>query len=137
MENLSITEGIRQNLLSATKWLKFLTIMGCIGTGLLLIAGGAVLILSHSYSDTFTGILSVLMTLLYIYPIVKSFELIKNIREAMDNASQMSLEASSANVKSLLRYFGILLIVFLSCYVLLFVYVMIMAALFPQQFGVL
>ena len=39
MENLRITEYIQQNLLSATKWLKFMTILGIIGVALVFIAG--------------------------------------------------------------------------------------------------
>ena len=61
-----------------------------------------------------------LLTLLYIYPIKKSFDLIKNTREAMNNASQTSLEDASANFKSILKYFGILAIVCMAIYAMIF-----------------
>ena len=39
----------------------------------------------------------------------------------MGNASQMGLEQAAANVKSILKYFGILSIVCLSIYALIFI----------------
>lgn len=39
MENLRITENIQNNLLTATKWLKFMTILGTVGVALFFIIG--------------------------------------------------------------------------------------------------
>ncbi|MBR6804150.1 MAG: hypothetical protein IKM57_04510 [Paludibacteraceae bacterium] len=113
MENLRITENIQKNLLSATKWLKFMTILGTVGVALLFIIG-IVLFFIPTYDGVpgaVYGAIYILLTLLYFYPIKKSFDLIKNTREAMGNASQMGLEQAAANVKSILKYFGILSIV--------------------------
>ena len=123
MENLRITENIQNNLLTATKWLKFMTILGTVGVALFFIIG-IVLLFIPTYDGVpgaLYGVIYMLLTLLYFYPIKKSFDLIKNTREAMGNASQMGLEQAAANVKSILKYFGILSIVCLSIYALLFV----------------
>lgn len=123
MENLRITENIQKNLLSATKWLKFMTILGTVGVALLFIIG-IVLFFIPTYDGVpgaVYGAIYMLLTLLYFYPIKKSFDLIKNTRDAMGNASQMSLEQAAANVKSILKYFGILSIVCLSIYALIFI----------------
>ena len=123
MENLRITENIQSNLLSAAKWLKFMTILSTVGVALFFIIG-IVLLFIPTYDGVpgaLYGVIYMLLTLLYFYPIKKSFDLIKNTREAMGNASQMGLEQAAANVKSILKYFGILSIVCLSIYALLFV----------------
>lgn len=123
MENLRITENIQSNLLSATKWLKFMTILGTVGVALLFIIG-IVLLFIPTYDGVpgaLYGVIYMLLTLLYFYPIKKSFDLIKNTREAMGNASQMGLEQAAANVKSILKYFGILSIVCLSIYALILI----------------
>ena len=123
MENLRITENIQNNLLTATKWLKFMTILGTVGVALLFIIG-IVLLFIPTYDGVpgaVYGAIYILLTLLYFYPIKKSFDLIKNTRDAMGNASQMGLEQAAANVKSILKYFGILSIVCLSIYALIFI----------------
>lgn len=123
MENLRITENIQSNLLSATKWLKFMTILGTVGVALLFIIG-IVLLFIPTYDGVpgaLYGVIYMLLTLLYFYPIKKSFDLIKNTREAMGNASQVGLEQAAANVKSILKYFGILSIVCLSIYALILI----------------
>lgn len=123
MENLRITENIQNNLLTATKWLKFMTILSTVGVALFFIIG-IVLLFIPTYDGVpgaLYGVIYMLLTLLYFYPIKKSFDLIKNTRDAMGNASQMGLEQAAANVKSILKYFGILSIVCLSIYAMLFV----------------
>lgn len=123
MENLRITENIQNNLLTATKWLKFMTILGTVGVALFFIIG-IVLLFIPTYDGVpgaLYGVIYMLLTLLYFYPIKKSFDLIKNTREAMGNASQMGLEQAAANVKSILKYFGILSIVCLSIYALILI----------------
>ena len=123
MENLRITENIQNNLLTATKWLKFMTILSTVGVALFFIIGIVLLFIPTNGRDpgALFGVIYMLLTLLYFYPIKKSFDLIKNTRDAMGNASQMGLEQAAANVKSILKYFGILSIVCLSIYALLFV----------------
>ena len=123
MENLRITENIQNNLLSATKWLKFMTILSTVGVALFFIIG-IVLLFIPTYDGVpgaLYGVIYMLLTLLYFYPIKKSFDLIKNTREAMGNASQVGLEQAAANVKSILKYFGILSIVCLSIYALILI----------------
>ena len=123
MENLRITENIQNNLLTATKWLKFMTILGTVGVALFFIIG-IVLLFIPTYDGVpgaLYGVIYMLLTLLYFYPIKKSFDLIKNTREAMGNASQMGLEQAAANVTSILKYFGILSIVCLSIYALILI----------------
>ena len=123
MENLRITENIQNKLLTATKWLKFMTILGTVGVALFFIIG-IVLLFIPTYDGVpgaLYGVIYMLLTLLYFYPIKKSFDLIKNTREAMGNASQMGLEQAAANVKSILKYFGILSIVCLSIYALILI----------------
>ena len=123
MENLRITENIQNNLLTATKWLKFMTILITVGVALFFIIV-IVLLFIPTYDGVpgaLYGVIYMLLTLLYFYPIKKSFDLIKNTREAMGNASQMGLEQAAANVKSILKYFGILSIVCLSIYALIFI----------------
>lgn len=123
MENLRITENIQNNLLTATKWLKFMTILSTVGVALFFIIGIVLLFITtyDGVPGALYGVIYMLLTLLYFYPIKKSFDLIKNTRDAMGNASQMGLEQAAANVKSILKYFGILSIVCLSIYALILI----------------
>ncbi|MBR6190916.1 MAG: hypothetical protein IKQ68_01970, partial [Prevotella sp.] len=74
MENLRITENIQNNLLTATKWLKLMTILGTVGVALLFIIG-IVLLFIPTYDGVpgaVYGAIYILLTLLYFYPIKKS-----------------------------------------------------------------
>ena len=118
MENLKITESIQQNLLSAVKWLKFLTILGTIGMVLIALCGVVSLFLPSYIGGTVMALMYFVICGLYYYPIKKGYDIVRSTRDAMNNASQDSLELCADNVKSVLKYFGILNIVLLSLYAL-------------------
>ena len=118
MENLKITESIQQNLLSAVKWLKFLTILGTIGMVLIALCGVVSLFLPSYTGGTVMALMYFVICGLYYYPIKKGYDIVSSTRDAMNNASQDSLELCADNVKSVLKYLGILNIVLLSLYAL-------------------
>lgn len=118
MECLIITESVKQNLLSATKWLKFLTVLGTISLVLMLIAAIACLFIPDNEEGAVFGVIYLVICALYFYPLKKCYSITRTIRDAMDNDSQDSLEICADNVRTLLKYLGILAIVLIVSYVL-------------------
>lgn len=118
MENLKMTNSIAENLLTATKWLKFLNIVAAVGVALVVIAG-----LFMAVSGAPQGLLLLVSYMIaagiYAYPLIKSFSLVSNIREAINSDSQNALESAAENFKSLLKYMGVLTIVVLCLYVVI------------------
>ena len=129
MENLKITESIQQNLLSAVKWLKFLTILGTIGMVLIALCGVISLFLPSYTGGTAMALKSFVICGLYYYPIKKGYDIVSSTRDAMNNASQDSLELCVDNLKSVLKYFGILKFVVLSLFALYVLCVLVALAL--------
>ena len=123
MENLRITESIKENLLTAAKWLKFLTVVSIVGVALVALMAMIIPFLAASQ-----GILLFFVYMaiaIYIYPIVKCLKIVESTRNAMNNASQVDLETAAASLKSLLKYIGILCIIVLSLYALIFFFAVI------------
>ncbi|MDO4460950.1 MAG: hypothetical protein Q4C30_00445 [Bacteroidia bacterium] len=121
MENLKITETIKNYLLSSTKWLKFLTIVAVVATAILLIAA-LILIASGIPQTTILGIAYLILVGLYVYPIIKCFNIICHTRKALKEASQDSLESAADNLHSLLKFLGILTIIVISLYIVIFLF---------------
>lgn len=129
MENLTITEGIRSKMLSSMKWLQFLTILSCIGVAILLFIALVMFALGNiveepglsGLSGGLLGSIYLIIAAIYIYPIKKHFDLISNTRKAMIEDSQVGLEESANNLHAILKFCGILAIIAICLYFLIFV----------------
>lgn len=133
MENLIITESIKNSLLAASKWLNFLTILAIIGAAFIGIAGICLLLIPMAGMERSgaigIGIIYIILALVYIYPIKKSLSAIRNTQDALYASRQESLDTAATNIHELLRYLGIMSIVILSIYLLIFIIAMVIAAL--------
>lgn len=133
MENLIITESIKNSLLAASKWLNFLTILAIIGAAFIGIAGICLLLIPMAGMERAgaigIGIIYIILALIYIYPIKKSLSAIRNTQDALYASRQESLDTAATNIHELLRYLGIMSIVILSIYLLIFIIAMVIAAL--------
>lgn len=134
MENLIITESIKNSLLAASKWLNFLTILAIIGSAFIGIAGICLLLVpmlgvEKAGAMGGLGIIYIILALVYIYPIKKSLSAIRNTQDALYTSRQESLDTAATNIHELLRYLGIMSIVILSIYVLIFIIAMVITAL--------
>lgn len=133
MENLIITESIKNSLLAASKWLNFLTILAIIGAAFIGIAGICLLLIPMAGMERSgaigIGIIYIILALVYIYPIKKSLSAIRNTQDALYASRQESLDTAATNIHELLRYLGIMSIVILSIYALIFIIAMVITAL--------
>lgn len=118
MEKLSVTETMKQNLLTATKWLNFLNILWAISMAFCVLFSIAIFFipivedsLRVVYALAYLAIVAI-----YCYPLRKSFALAKKTKEAMNSDSQEALETCAACYKSILKFFGIFAIVALALY---------------------
>lgn len=130
--NLVVTDWMVDNLLSAMKWLKFLTIVACVGIGFIVLAGLSMMYMSMQYVygggvAFFMGFMYLAMAAIYFYPIKKSFSLISRTRSAMAG-DQSDFEWATDDFKSILKYIGILTIVLLSIYAVIILLAIVSAA---------
>ncbi len=118
MENLEISASIRQNLLSAMKWLKFLAVCGTVCMAIVFVAGVVFLFLPdyNGVPGVAVGLVYIVMAFVYIYPLKKTFEIVREVRSALNGNSQTSLEFAALATRSVLKFMGVLTIVALSVY---------------------
>ena len=134
----------RSHLAETAKWAKFLSVVGFIMCGLIVIASffvGAIFSASTSqyerYRDDspFAG-LGVLMTIfylaigiLYFFPCVFLFRFATQMTAALYTNEQLTLNKSFQNLKRMFRYMSILTIIVISLYIFAFVFAIIAASL--------
>ncbi len=118
-------------LAETAKWGKFLSILGFILTGLLLIVGifmGSFVASSMAtteglggMSSTFFTMIYIIIALVYFFPCLYLFRFSTKAQEALRSNEQGMLTESFKNLKSCFRFMGILTIVILAFYALAFV----------------
>lgn len=116
LENLKITEGIKNDLLTSAKWTKFLAVTGTVAMVITALAGLCMLFFCDGAAEKAMGVCYVIVIALYVYPLKKMFNIVRTTREAMNDVSQESLEQATSNLLSLTKFMGILTIIVLVIY---------------------
>ena len=132
---LKITEEMKENLLKATKWIKFINIVGCISMGFLAIVG--IIAIFWGFMDGYRGTGSCIpMGIIYIilaaiyYPVLKRiFSFINQARSACSYDDNKELNDMFDSLRYVSKYFGIICLVFLGIYAFAII-VAIMATVF-------
>jgi hypothetical protein len=129
---LTITEDIRSFIYESSKWTKFLSIVGFVFTGLMVMLSlsvGAIMSSMNSmvgaqnnpYAAMGTGFLTVFLLItaaIYFYPSFILFKFSAAAKQAVLYGDQESLSTAMEKLKSFFKFWGILLIVILGFYAL-------------------
>lgn len=137
-ENLQLnkSEGIRLNNLAkevlkeTSKWVNFLSILGFVGIGFIvliaLFAGTFLSALPSSggFESIIGGIgftiLYLLIAALYFFPVMYLYKFAKRLKTALIRNDEDQLAEAFTNLKSHYKFVGILTIIMLSFYVVMF-----------------
>lgn len=118
---------ILNDLNSTRKWTMFLSVLGFIFLGLLIVAGLATSLFLSTFktSEANLGIPESLMILIFIivgaiyfFPVFFLFRFSRNTRDAIQNLDQQKLQKGIRNLRLYFTYIGIMVIVVLTIYVL-------------------
>lgn len=133
--NLQVDETSKAYMLETARWTKFIGIVYIIFMALYLLvmmfAGAAFTTMSSSYggSSAMAGmgaagmiVMALVVVAFVIYPILCLMRYSKNMKEGLLNANQEQFNMANANMKGLFKYTGIVLIVFLGLYALVFLF---------------
>lgn len=139
--NTGISELSKTFILEAAKWAKFLSIVGFVmlglGTlgGIVMIAGGAMVSSMSPFGGVqaaggvaFMGIVYLGVMLLYFFPTLYLFKFATKIKMGILNNDGVETDNGFENLKSMFKFMGILMIIVLSIYALMFVFMIIAAA---------
>ena len=136
MENsnpLVITNEAYKSLLSSSKWAKFLAIIGFIGIGLTVVFG---LLTSISMSTMiekvpsdnplfyinggFIAVIYLVTGFAFLFPLIALYKYASKINRGLQVRDQLTIDSAFDNLRKFFKYYGILIIVFLSIYLILF-----------------
>ena len=125
----------RANMLEIARWTKFISIVMFIGLGLGVLGAIAMMLGSSAFDNLGYGALGIgmgffylLMVALYFYPIYALYKFSELIKPAIRTANQQQFNDAFAYLKGHYKFFGILLIIVIALYGLVFIFAGIGAA---------
>ena len=127
---IEIDEETLKNLNNIRKWTMFLSILGFIFLGLLIVIGviAGIFLSAFKTGNTVTGVpeslifvIFIVMAAVYFFPILYLFRFSKHTALAVQNLDKPELHIAIKNLKSYFAYIGILIIIFLSFYVVVII----------------
>ena len=131
---------IRGYLLETSRWGKFLAIIGYVGIAFLVVFAIVMIIgfsAMGSVSDTdipmgWFGGIYLIIALIYFFPVNYLFRFSDKINYGLKANDRQAITAGFINLKSLIKFMGILTIVILSLYALILVIALPMALFFAK-----
>ena len=131
-ENLSLTKNATAFLLEAAKWGHFLAILGFFLVGLMVLIGlfaGTLLSLLPETTGLpvagigggMIGIIYTVMGALYFFPALFLYKFSTKMKAAVKSYNDQELESALENLKSQYKFIGVMAIITISLYILMFV----------------
>jgi cell division protein FtsX len=118
-----------QNLNETRKWTNFLSIMGFIFIGLMILIAFAVSSMMSTmaesesalpFSGTFLGFVYLIIAFIYFFPILYLYRFSKYTKKALETQNSNDLNEAFKNLKSHYRFMGIITIVMIALYAFIF-----------------
>ena len=117
--NLEVNESVKSSLDIMVYWSKFLAIIGYIGVAFMVLSGVIVFFLPDEMG--FFGFLYLIIAVLYYYPSSYLYKFAANTRYALNSNIQNGLNDGFSNLASWFKFYGVMIIVVMSLYALMFV----------------
>jgi hypothetical protein len=140
--DLQVSPQAQSYLTESARWGKFIAIMGFILCGVMTIVAfflPAFLVrlppynrMPASYSSSMQGgmtLMYLLFALMLLFPCLYLYRFSVKMQIAVKSESQENFDESLMNLKSMFKFYGILTIILLSFYVLIFVIAMLVLAM--------
>jgi len=143
--NFTLNFASRQELLGATKWAKFLAIMGFIFSGLIVVMAfsiGNILENAPNFSggqippipSSGLSVIYLILGLVYFVPSWFLFQFARRTKLALINDVEANLTEGIANLRRCFKFMGILTIIMLALYMLIVIAVVIGALVGGSMF---
>lgn len=125
---LTLSTAAKDFLLQTAKWAKFLSIVGFVFSGLMLLFGalfsvimgkfsGMTMGMGAAYPTTFMTIYFIVLALIMIYPTLRLFQFAQQAKIAVNSNDTNAMEQSMRRIRSVFRFYGILTIIIIALYV--------------------
>lgn len=128
-DKLRINNSIKENLITAAKWARFLAIIGFIFTGLMAIVSLFLVVTSLASGIPMLILVACIyvgLTIVMIFPSLYLIRFAGSIEKGLNSNKQGEFDYGVQNLKSLFKFTGIYTIVFISIYIIyIFVFSMV------------
>ena len=125
--NMELGPGELKNLNSTRKWTMFLSVLGFIFLGLLIVVGVATSTFLTAFKskevnlgvpESLMIVLFIIIAAIYFLPVLFLFHFSRNTRDAIHNHDKLKLEKAFRNLRTYFTYIGVLVIIVLTIYLL-------------------
>lgn len=130
---LTVDDTAKAYLQEAARWGKFISIFGIVICGLMImgglfmtVAGAALSYSSLGIAPGIVGILYIIFSLIYLYPCIALLRFSVRVKEAIIMNNSDVLNSSFRFLKNHFKSIGIMLIVMIFLYALLFLFLIVM-----------
>ncbi len=117
---LEITERMKDNLISATKWIKFMNVVASISIGLAAFGGLVLFVIGIALGAvsryTLMGLIYIAVCAVYLPVVLKVFTFIRQARKSCRNNDSGELDGMFDSMRYISKYMGILCIIALCVY---------------------
>lgn len=127
--DLSLTPVSQENLLISAKWGKFLSIIGFVFCGFLVIGGFTVsmFLTTSGFGEgmpfmQYLGFIYILFAVILFFPCLYLLKFSNKMQEGIRSSNQESIDVSFANLKSMFKFYGVVTVVVLGFYALIFLF---------------
>lgn len=152
-EKLSLNDLAINALRESAKWCMFLSIVGFIFIGLMVILGAFMAVAMNSIPDdpyggamgspmaanpvlamkAYFGIIYIVLALLYFFPVYYLYNYAKGTKKALESGNSEVLSTALVNLKSHHKFLGIMTIIMIAIYILIFIVGIVFAASFMSS----
>lgn len=124
-DKLRINNSIKENLITAAKWARFLAVMAFVFTGIMGIASLVILIVALSSGVSYyigMGLGYMILTIIFIFPGLYLIRFAGSTEKGLKSNKQGEFDYGIENLKSLFKFAGIYTIVIVGVYILFFLF---------------
>lgn len=123
---LKLTGASIENLRMTARWANFISIVGFVFIGLMLLGAFAIMGMSNSYSrilmgniDPMTiGIIYLIMAVIYFFPVFYLFQFASKMKQSIEQKNSLTMDEATSFLRRHYQFIGILTIIGISLYVL-------------------
>ncbi len=128
-DDLQITPATESYLLASAKWGKFLSIVGFIFCGLMVVMSFLISTILSAYGSYRTinidpmyfTIIYMVLALVLFFPCFFLYKFSAKMQNALKSKNQENLDAAFSNLKSMFKFYGIVTLITISFYLLAFI----------------
>lgn len=128
---MSLNDASKAYLKETAKWSQFLAIVGFVGIGIMVIASFFMGIIFSALPNNeelpedfgpYMTIVYLIMALIYFFPVLYLYKFSVKLKQSLQSQDEDVLSEAFLNLKSMFKFMGVLTILLIALYILIFLF---------------